>query len=104
MENGVSSNLRSPGGADRNSSGIFYVLKDLSSYTLSMVVCSTPHALSPDAPILILLVLMLLVLVLLVYKAKKYIEKSSITGGIFNRSLSTIAFLTTYIKETVLDP
>ena len=38
MENGVSSNLRSPGGAVRNSSGIFYVLKDLSSYTLSMVV------------------------------------------------------------------
>ena len=37
MENGVSSNLRSPGGAVRNSSGIFYVLKDLSSYTLSMV-------------------------------------------------------------------
>ena len=36
MENGVSSNLRSPGGAVRNSSGIFYVLKDLSSYTLSM--------------------------------------------------------------------
>ena len=36
MENGVSSNLRSPGGAVRNSSGIFYALKDLSSYTLSM--------------------------------------------------------------------
>ena len=37
MENGVSSNLQSPGGAVRNSSGIFYVRKDLSSYTLSMV-------------------------------------------------------------------
>ena len=36
MENGVSSNLQSPGGAVCNSSGIFYVLKDLSSYTLSM--------------------------------------------------------------------
>ena len=37
MENGVGSNLQSPGRAVRNSSGIFYVLKDLSSYTLSMV-------------------------------------------------------------------
>ena len=36
MENGVSSNIQSPGSAVRNSSGIFYVLKDLSSYTLSM--------------------------------------------------------------------
>ena len=39
MENGGSSNLQSPGGAVRNSSGFFYVLKDLSSYTLSMVEC-----------------------------------------------------------------
>ena len=45
MENGVSSNLQSPGGAVRNSSGIFYVVKDLSSYTfwaeiISFVGCS----------------------------------------------------------------
>ena len=38
MENGFSTNLQSPGGAVRNSSGIFYVLKDLSSYTLSTYV------------------------------------------------------------------
>ena len=40
MENGVSSNLQSPGGAVCNSSGIFYVLKDVSNYTLSMTIQS----------------------------------------------------------------
>ena len=50
MENGVSSNLRSPGGAVRNSSGIFYVLKDLSSYTLSMFRTDGEELSEPSVP------------------------------------------------------